>query len=376
MLTLDVKARSIGSSRAIVLSVLLGLGLVIPIACSGGGSSGGGGGGTTSSGQAAVFVKDGPPVPLADGRVMQQLFLRVTQVTLRDPGPRVTVPLAAPFVDFDLIALDTTSKLLAIGPVPPGVYEHLTFTVDPQACHFIDTNGVLQQLTVPSSTFEVDFQPPIDTRVSSTIILDIRPDRVVQVVTAGTTYQLVDDVDAFVAGPPGAPGIPANVGVDEIEGVVTAVNCPRVVINNLISVDTSNARIFESDTLTQLACSDITPGTVIEVDGALRLVNGRPTIAATDVEVEDPITGGAANEVEIEGTIANLQVGGTAFDLARAGVVVARVTLQAGAQVDDEPTDTRITPADLREGDSVKVEGRANGAGVPITFSAREVKRF
>ncbi len=378
--------------RRILASAVVGVALLAVVGCgSSGGSSGGGSlapgsGGTT---EAAVFVKDMTPVPLSDGRVMHELFLRATAVDLvDDAGNVVAVPLGAPFVDFDLLTLDQTATLLAVGPVPTAVYEQLVLTLDQTACHFIDAAGVNQPLVVPDPVFEVDFQPPLDTAVSATIVLDIRPDRIVVVVVPGAEYHLESSVDALVAGPPGsAPGIPGSIPVIEVEGTITALAAPILTLNGAVDVDTSNATITDDDTGAVLAFADLAVGDEVEVEGTLQ---SSGVITADEVEVEDASSGGSSGsgssgsggsgngDVDLDGEIANLDAAATppSFDLVRGGVTVAHVEIAAGAEIEDEPTDTLITVADLADGDAVEVEGVVtSAAGAPLVLEAEEVER-
>jgi hypothetical protein len=361
------------------------LGVAAIVGCSGGGgggSSSSSGGGTT---QTAVFVKD-VPAPLTDGKVMVNLFLRVTAVELRDPT--TAIPLSPPgtaFVDFDLLALDQTATLLALGNVPAGVFEELRFTLDQQNCSFVDSNGVRFQLQVPDPVFEVEFSPPIDTSVNSTIFLDIRPGEIVKVVTPNTTYRLEDDVDALVVGPPGSnPALPSTIVVDDVEGDITSISCAtsQFTLNSAIVVNIAAAAI-EDENGVALTCAQLLVGDEVEVEGTLTVNGNTITIVATTVEVDRQTGGGGggsgsgSGSIEIDGVIANLQktANPPTFDVVRGATVIARVTVQAGTEIEDEPTDTDITVMQLNNGDVVEVEGPVAAAGPPPTIDADEIER-
>ncbi|GIW73058.1 MAG: hypothetical protein KatS3mg102_2600 [Planctomycetota bacterium] len=365
-----------------VLGSALAAAALLGASCGGGGSSG------RAASQTAIFLKDVPFIVLADGTQVDQLVLRITAVELRDP--RTPVPLGAPFKDFDLLTLDSTAALLALGQVPAGVYEKLAFTVDPSGCLFVDANGNAvstssqgRVLVVPHSTFEVEFYPPLDTSVHSTIVLDVRPDKILKVVTPGTVYELKDEVDALVAGPPGASGLPVSVPVDDVEGRITALHCPDFTLSFAIDVDTSGARIEDEDTGAVLGCAQLLVGEEVEVEGTLVVgQGGRPRILASKVEVERGTAGGApggAGEIELEGRIGNLQAMATppTFDLVRGGQVIAHVQVAPGAEIEDDPTDRHILVTDLRDGDFVEVEGRlaAPPGAPPLTLVAEKIER-
>lgn len=231
--------------------------------------------------------------PLSDGRVMQQLFLRVTALEVRDPsGMTVQVPLAGtptpPFVDFDLLTLDNTATLLALGPVPNGTYREVIFTIDPANAFFLDlVTGVRQPVDAPHPTFEVEFAPPlvIDASRQSLILLDIRPDRIVEVVTPDTEYRLRNEVKAHVVGPLGSGPRQRAIHVTELEGVVTAVSCPAFTLSVAIVVDTSHATIID-ETGVALTCDAIGVGDEVEVEGTLTFTGSSVILRATRVEVE------------------------------------------------------------------------------------------
>ncbi len=377
--------------------------LAAAIGCSSGGSSGGGAiaPGSSGSSDTAVFVKDMPPVALADGRMMAELFLRVTQVDLiDDTGQPVNVPLAsgAPFVDFDLMTLEDTATLLAVGTVPNGSYRTLIFTLDQASCHFVDVAGALQPLDVPNPAFEVAFLPPVDTAVNNAIVLDIRPDQVVEVVTPGTDYRLTNGTDAAVAGTPGsAPGIPPSMPVVDVAGFITALADPVFTLNNAIDVDTQGASLLEKGTGASLAFSDLAVGHRVKVNGTLTQATPGAAIIASSVEINrnhprasrgagggaaggNPgrgnggagaspgVTGRPANAgmPRLRGTIANLDAAGSppSFDIVRGpGIAIAHVEIITSATIFDRPTQSTIAVGDLADGDSVEVMGHLANQG-------------
>lgn len=407
--------RNVGR-RLVALALVVGLAGFGP-GCGGGGGGAGGGspsGAAAGTTDTAIFVKDVPvPVPLSDGTFMDELFLRVTGVDLTPAGggAAVNVSLAGPagpatFVDFDLLDLDDTATLLAFGNIPIGTFTQLVLTLDPASCTLVRPqaplgNGASVGVGVPNPTLTVSFVRPIDTSVNQAILMDIRPDRLVAVVTPGTQYELRPAVGALVAGPFGsAPGLPATIPVRNVGGIVTAAGtCPTFTMNRIIAVDTTNATIVDAAGNAVL-CSAIAAGNRVAVAGTLTVGPGLAiSIAATNVVVSAAPTappgglpGGAppgtippgAAPIRLEGTIANLAVAApnATFDLVRGrgpGVfALAKVTVDASTALRNA-SGASILLSDLNDGDDVAVIGTiasaTPGAVPPLQIAATEVEK-
>jgi hypothetical protein len=132
----------------IVVPVILTCAFIMVAGC-----GGGGGGASSTSGTAAVFLADGP------GSGFQAVYVTIQSIQIcPTDGAWLTLYAAADLAQAGVTQpinfTDLLNKPAGLGNqiVPAGTYSQVRLMVDttPGACYVIDSNGVQQNVTIPS----------------------------------------------------------------------------------------------------------------------------------------------------------------------------------------------------------------------------------
>ncbi|RME73837.1 MAG: hypothetical protein D6776_06325 [Planctomycetota bacterium] len=416
-------------ARRNAIALLLTTALAAGCGGSGGGGSGSGGSSAGAANAAAtVYFQDAAaPVTITAGGQpvfeMHELWLDVAAAALQPSNHGALVPLTLTAVPLtvDVMTLDNTSVLLGwIQNFAPGFYRGLELSITNAEMRGTDlvTNQTGVNVTIPltSLRFEAEFRPShayLDPATATSIVVDWRP--VVRAqrnpVTGDVTYQLADDVHAFVVGAPGNPPATGPRPVRDVEGEITAIDCTGQSLTILAHHHAPLTVTFDANTRfvdrhhQPLAggCFDLQVGDEVEIAGHIQPGNSVLATVVRDKDLGGSSAGGGQQGggqhggghhggahhggghhgqgqhggagFESRGVADSVQIGATpAFELRMGSVSIAEVHTSATTRFrfgEHHPSyGLPVDPAqDIYDGVHLKVEGTVTGtnaAGLPV----------